>query len=134
MGYTTLVLRKTLKSGPASFSLTFINGDFTNNLWAYNTSIHESEESTELYIDLNPNLKVQDKLSNTYTDARYLSGRAVNDVKFVQIGDATILQGLQQSTNRSEWTLTIELEGPHSLQVRPELQGHTLTLFVVAQN
>jgi hypothetical protein len=124
-----------LKKGGVGLHVAYAH-TFTNNLIGHATRVR-TQPSIEIAFDLNPNLHVRNKSENSYLDARELADGELASLKVVQIDDDYINEKLARAldpiANRSDtWTLTIELEGTHSFQVRPEVQRGSLFLSVVS--
>lgn len=120
-----------LRKGRASLHIAYA-GTFTNNLGSYNTRVR-AQPSTEISLDLNPNLRAQNKSTNSYVDARELADGQIGSLEFVQIDDERIIQGLRDALDELNWTLTIELNGTHSFRARPKLENGSLFLYIVSK-
>jgi len=106
-------------------------GTFTNNVRSYNTRVR-TQPSIEISLDLNPNLRSQNKSTNSYVDARQLANGQIGRLEFVQIDDERIVLGLGGVLDdlSNDWTVTIELEGTHSFTARSKLENGSLFLYV----
>jgi hypothetical protein len=90
------------------------------------------QPSIELSLDLNRNLRSQNKSTNTYEDARALADGQIGRLEYVQIADERIVRGLGDALNDllNDWTVTIELAGKHTFSMRPRLEDGSLFLYV----
>ena len=107
---------------------------FTNNLRSHNTRFR-AQPSTEISLDLNPNLRSQNKSTNSYVDARELADGQIESLEFVQIDDERIVLGLSDVLEHlsNNWIVTIELDGTHSFTARPKLENGSLFLYIAPQ-
>jgi len=123
---------KVLRKGPASVHIAYA-GTFTNNLRSYNTRVR-TQPSIQISLDLSPNLKSQDKSSNSYVDARELADGQIARLEFVQINDERIVAELHDVLDNpsKDWTVTIELGRSHSFTARPKLENGSLFLYVAS--
>ena len=125
----------TLKKGGVNVHITY-NGDFSNNLYLYNTQICIKPEFT-IKLDFNPNLKTKNKTTNTYLDARELAEGKIKGLTLIQIDDNTILKQIDRILNMENsipdtWNLIIGLEGEYLFKVTPKFQRivSSYTLFL----
>jgi hypothetical protein len=117
---------KILKKGAVPIRIEF-GSDFTDNLSCKDAQVR-TEPCIELSLDLNANLRVQNRSTNTYSDASELVGGQLKSLKTVQITDEQIIRELTRELKRhpqtsdmpSEWNLIINLEGRHAFRVQPE--------------
>ena len=113
-------------------------GTFTNSLHGHRVRVR-TEPSTELALDLEPNLRTPNKSANSYRDARELADGRIADLTLVQLSDDYIIENLCRVLDvleymPREWGLVIELGGArHAFQVRPESTGRDLFLYVIPQ-
>ena len=123
---------RVLRKGPASVHIAYA-GTFTNNLRSYNTRIR-TQPSIEISLDLSPNLKSQDKSSNSYVDAKELADGQIARLEFVQIDDERIVAQLRDVLDNpsKDWMVTIELGRSHSFTARPKLENSSLFLYVAS--
>ena len=126
------VVWRILRKGPASLHIAYA-GTFTNNLRSHNTRFR-AQPSTEISLDLNPNLRSQNKSTNSYVDARELADGQIRSLEFVQIDDERIVRGLGDALDdlSNNWILTIELDGTHSFTARPKLENGSLFLYIAS--
>ncbi|MHB8867483.1 MAG: hypothetical protein ACYC6T_08250 [Thermoleophilia bacterium] len=108
---------------------------FTNNLMAHDVQVQVDSQAVELSLDLNPNLRVRNKATWPYIDARALADGDIARLSLVQLGDDHILRGLHRVLARSTpmpeaWALRVELEGSHRFEVSPEFKADLLWLNV----
>jgi hypothetical protein len=122
-----------LRKGPASIHIAYA-GTFTNNVRGHNTRVR-TQPSVEISLDLNPNLRSQNKSTNSYVDARELADGQIERLEFVQIDDELIVSHLGGFLDdlSKDWTVTIELEGTHSFTARPKLENDSLFLYVASK-
>lgn len=124
----------TVRKGSTSLHVSYGHGS-TNDLYGYNTQIR-SDPYFELRIDLTPNLRTQNKQTNTYMDARDLAGGEIARLTMLQIvGDDLILKAVDRSLRRlptppETWILTLCLYREWSYIVRPEVKHGSLFLYV----
>lgn len=114
---------KSLRKGSAGLHITYGKSE-TGNLCVENVRVRTAP-SLDLSFELNRNLRTRNRSTNSYQDARELADGAIADLKVVQITDNQVLERLSGLLARahdvpSVWTLTVELEGPHTFRVRPE--------------
>jgi hypothetical protein len=126
------VLWRILRTGPASLHIAYA-GTFTNNLRSHNTRFR-AQPATEISLDLNPNLRSQNKSTNSYVDARELADGQIRNLEFIQIDDERIVRGLGDALEdlSENWILTIELDGTHSFTARPKLENGSLFLYIAS--
>jgi hypothetical protein len=126
------VIWRILRKGPASLHIAYA-GTFTNNLRSHNTRFR-AEPSTEISLDLNPNLRSQNKSANSYVDARQLADGQIRSLEFIQIDDERVVRGLGDALEdlSNNWILTIELDGTYSFKARPKLENGSLFLYIAS--
>jgi hypothetical protein len=125
------VIWRILRKGPASLHIAYA-GTFTNNLRSHNTRFR-AQPSSEISLDLNPNLRSQNKSTNSYIDAKELADGQIGSLELVQIDDDRIVQGLGDALNDLNWKLTIELGGTHSFTDQPKLENGSLFLDITSK-
>ena len=128
---------RSLKRGGASLHIAY-GKTYTNNLSAFNARVR-THSGCELALDLNPNLRVRNRSSNTYCDARELADRGIAQLSRIGIDDDQIIDRLRQAPDSVKlmeriWKLTIELSGNHSFRVRPQLDAHNSLLLDVVHD
>ncbi len=97
----------------------------TNHLSARDVRVRTAP-SLEISLDLSHNLRVRNKRRSSYYDARDLADGKIERLKILEIHDKHVIEGLRWALKHvsplpPEWTLNVELEGPHTFNVRPEL-------------
>jgi hypothetical protein len=109
---------------------------FSNNVFGHNTRIR-AEPDFEIRIDLNPNLRVRNKDTGTFLDARDLADGRMSKLTLLQLDDARIINMALRCLKKKDvrpkiWRLTLELEQEWCFEVRPEIKrSHMLqSLFL----
>jgi len=107
---------------------------FSNNVSADNTRVR-TQQTLELRMDLNRNLRKRNKDTGMYLDARDLADGKMRQLSLVQIDDGLIIDSIRSCLgvdSPPEWLLTFELERDWRFVVRPEFQkSHALqSLFL----
>ncbi|KKM07877.1 hypothetical protein LCGC14_1729530 [marine sediment metagenome] len=130
----------TLRKGGNLLHLSY-GHTFTNNLYGHNLQLRTHPEF-EIKLDLSPNLRVRNKQSNCYYDARELSEGSITGLKCLQVDDRKSFKIIANALSRlpkipETWKLTLYLDCDWSFSVVPELKGpegaESLFLNVVDQ-
>lgn len=104
-------MKRTLRKTAARVSITYSNGNYSNNLTGTDFSLYESEGRICLSIDLSGNLRVRNKESNCYADARELAEEH-STLEAVQIDERQVIEGLSKANQRTpnpRWELQLLL-------------------------
>lgn len=125
-------IRKTL----AFVHVTYLDGDFANNLYGTNFTVEASDTVFVLSIDVTSNLKNHNKRLNCYQDAHDLIEKH-SLVKFIQINEPQIVKGLAYYYNKnpnSTWKLKLII-GSKILEykVNPQLSNEFLFYIINSQ-
>jgi len=113
---------------------------WTDHLYGHNVRVR-NDQDFQIAIDLNPNLRVQNKASDVYADAKDLADGSIASLNYIQLNDDYTLERLENQSLRLNpvpkvWTLVLELNGIHTFKVRPEYErkgaAQTLRLQVVS--
>jgi len=99
----------------------------TGNLFADDVRLRTSPR-IELILDLNNNLRIRSKDSNTFVDASEIAGGEIDNLKLVQLFDNYVLKKLMdiiQSMDEipDQWYLKINLNGEHKFLIEPKFIG-----------
>jgi hypothetical protein len=116
----------TLRKGGNPLHLSYAH-TFTNNLYGHNLQLRTHPEF-EIKLDLSPNLRVRNKQSSCYYDARELTDGAITELKLLQLDDRRALKIIASALHRlskkpETWKLTLHLDRDWSFSVKPELKG-----------
>lgn len=93
-------MERSLRKREASVSVTFSDGDYSNNLIGVGFRLEESESFMCLGVDLSGNLRVRDKESNQYEDAQILAEK-ISILRSVQIDEDQVVDRLVAACQRS---------------------------------
>ena len=110
--------------------------EFTNNLSATDMEFRTAPR-LEISMDLNSNLRVRNKQTNTYYDAQQLARGKIKHLRHIQLDGKKIIERLVKNVrlyglSTDIWGLRVLLSGEHYFDVRPEVRGvFDLLLHVV---
>lgn len=127
-------MKRSLRKTAASVSVTYSDGNFSNNLTGTEFELEQSEGVICLSINLAGNLGVKNKAANCYSDACELAEDHAS-LKSVQIDEGKIIDGLlnaNQKTPNARWELKLLLgeKGTFKYSVKPEISNSSVFLNV----
>jgi len=93
-------MKQSLRKSTSGISVTYSNGNYTNNLVGAEFELDESESRICLNINLDGNLRVRNKAVNCYDDACELA-ECHTILKAVQIDEEQIIKGLIKAHQRN---------------------------------
>jgi len=101
---------------------------WTDHLYGSNIRVR-TDDGFQISLDLNPNLRVKNKATDQYDDAKALANGDIAFLNYVELKDDYTLKGigtqlLRLSPIPKEWLLVLELNGTHTFKVRPEYERH----------
>lgn len=102
-------MKRSLRKTTTGISVTYSDGNFSNNLTGTEFELEESKDSLTLSINLAGNLHVRNKSANCYADACELVENH-SSLQSVQIDEERIIDGLiaaAQKTPNLPWRLTL---------------------------
>lgn len=128
------LMKRSLRKTDAHVSVQYTNGNYSNNLRGTEFELEGKEDCICLSINLESNLRVRNKSVNSYHDVNELA-RDHALLKWVQIDDEQVIDGLSAASNRSptaRWELTLRLgeKGTFTYPVKPRTVNHSLFLDV----
>jgi hypothetical protein len=106
-----VLMRRSLKKTVVGVSVTYSDGDFSNNLMGSNIELDELPDCLCVSIDLTRNLRVRNKQANCFYDASQLVERYAK-LSSIQIDDKQIFEGLAGASKRfpgARWELRLVL-------------------------
>lgn len=115
-------MRRSLKKTVAGVSVTYSDGDFSNNLMGSNVELEEICDRLCLSVDLARNIRVRNKQSSCFYDACQLIERHAK-LSSVQIDDERIREGLAAASKRfprARWEIKIGLGEKGTFNYRAE--------------
>lgn len=123
-----------LRKITASVSITYSNGNFSNNLTGTEFKLEASEKDICLNINLWGNLSVRNKSANCYSDACELAEDHAL-LESVQIEDSQVIDGLLNAKKNSPsacWKIKLLLgeQGTFDYPVKPKMLNGSLFLNV----
>lgn len=93
-------MKRSLRKGSAGVSITYSDGDYSNNLYGSGFTVETYENTICLGIDLSSNLRVQDKAGNCYDDICSLIEKH-SKLKWVQIDERQVIEGLASTYQKN---------------------------------
>ena len=127
-------MKHLLRKTTTSVSVTYSNGNYSNNLTGTDFELERSEFQICLSINLVGNLTVRNKAANCYYDACELAADSAL-LKAVQIDEDQVIDGLSaanRNTPNANWQLSLGLgeKGKFDYAVKPEMVNGSLFLNV----
>ena len=127
-------MKRSLRKTTAGVSVTYSDGNFSNNLTGTEFELEHSEADICLNINLEGNLSVRNKSANCYSDACELAEDHAS-LKAVQIDDSQVIDGLLNANEKApnaRWKLKLLLgeKGTFSYSVKPEMANGSVSLNV----
>lgn len=113
---------ETLRKTPVLLYLAYGHGH--TKLWADNVRVRPGPTFV-LRLDLNRNLRVRNKRTNSYVDAQALAQGEITRLLTLQLDDQMVLDGIGRKLETlggspQVWHLVLDLEGTHEFVVQPE--------------
>jgi hypothetical protein len=127
-------MKRSLRKTTAGVSVTYSDGNYSNNLMGTEFELEQSEAGICLSINLASNLAVRNKSANCYSDACELAEDHAS-LKSVQIDESQVIDGLlnaNQKTPNARWELKLLLgeKGTFRYSVKPEISNRSVFLNV----
>jgi hypothetical protein len=127
-------MKRSLRKTPAGVSVSYSDGNYSNDLTGTDFIVEESEGCICLSIDLSGNLRVRNKESNCYYDVCELAEQH-SSLKSVQIDENQVIDGLttvyRRSPNaRRELKLLLGEKGAFKYSVTPTESDGSIFLNV----
>ncbi len=127
-------MKHLLRKTATSVSITYSNGNYSNNLTGTDFELERSEFQICLRINMVGNLNVRNKAANCYDDACELAADSAL-LKSVQIDEDQVINGLSsaiRNTPNANWKLSLGLGEKDSVDysVKPEMVNGSLFLNV----
>lgn len=127
-------MKRSLKKTTASVSVTYSDGNYSNNLMGTEFELEQSGADICLCINLESNLSVRNKSANCYSDACELAEDQAS-LKSVQIDDSQVIGGIlsaNEKTPNAHWKLKLLLgnNGTLSYSIKPEMSNGSVFLNV----
>lgn len=120
-----------LKKSSIQISIEYSNGNYTSNLRARNSEFDKSNGINKLILDLEGNLRTNNKSTNSYYDAKELI-EDYKELKSVQIFDATIISNLRNLRDPSlDWLLEIRLGNKLKFNYPIEISGSSKSIDII---
>lgn len=104
-------MQRILRKTAVQVSVTYSDGNFSNNLNGTDFRLSESEKEILLSVDMSSNLRVRNKSSNCYADAVELAEDHTK-LDMFQIDDEQIVKGLvatKKNNSNASWFFQIDL-------------------------
>src|SRR5271157_239294 len=130
-------MKQCLRKTSAGVSVTYTDGNYSNNLVGSDFTLDASDESICVSVDLSCNLRVRDKDSNSYYDACELAEEH-SKLLSLEIDDLRITNGLgtaHQRHRKARWQLELRMgdKGIFRYWVRPIGRDENIIFRVTAQ-
>lgn len=127
-------MKRSLRKTTTGISVTYTGGNYSNNLRGTEFELEEAEGRVCLSINLESNLRVRNKSTNSYTDACELA-RDHSTLKWVQIDEDQVVDGLiaaSQRTPNARWELKLRLgeKGTFTYSIKPRKVNGSVFLDV----
>jgi len=127
-------MKRYLRKTTAGISVTYSDGNYSNNLMGTEFELEQSEAGICLSINLASNLAVRNRSTNCYSDACELAEDHAS-LKSVQIDEGQVIDGLviaNQKTPNARWQLKILLGdmGMFRYSVKPKISNRSVFLNV----
>lgn len=127
-------MKRSLRKTTASVSVTYFDGNYSNNLTGTEFELEQLEAVICLSVNLESNLSVRNKSVNCYSDACELVKDHAS-LKSVQIDDSQVIGGLRdadEKTPNAHWKLKLLFgdKGTFNYSVKPEMSNGSLFLNV----
>lgn len=127
-------MKRLLRKTAASVSVTYSDGNYSNNLAGTEFELEQSEAGICLNINLEGNLSVRNKFASCYSDACELAEDHAS-LKSVQIDDSQVVDGLlsaNQKTPNARWKLKLLLgnKGVLNYSAKPEMSNGSVFLNI----
>ena len=102
---------RSIRKSTTHLGLTYSNGNYTNNLFCKNIEIDTTTKTNKVILNLEGNLRVQNKEVNSYADAKELIEEH-RDLSLIQISEDQVTQALIAAEKKNPsypWQLEITL-------------------------
>ena len=129
-------MRKFIQKGVSGISVVYKSGDYSNNLMGENFEIENDGNLIRFIIDLSRNLRMRDKASNSYLDARTLFENS-EDLKSIQIDEEKIITELHVAHKKvpaPEWEIRLVFERKEKIYKATPQARNNSAVFVIAEN
>lgn len=125
---------KTLSKSSRNFYISYVNGNFTDNLFGKNFQIEDSNNVINFIIDISGNFHVKNKHENSYYDIQEFSEDR-NDLKTVEIDGQNIYENtVKELSNKSDYELNLTFKfnenDKHTYPVDIEISNGDLKFIV----
>jgi len=126
-------MKRSIRKTAAFIHVSYLDGDYSNNLSGSNFTVETSEAMICLSIDLTSNSNDHNKTLNCHQDVHDLIDKH-NKLKFVQIDESQIIKGLlavKEKYLNTVWQLKLII-GPKFLEyeIKPNLLNGSLLLNI----
>lgn len=128
-------MKRSVRKKTSGVSVTYKNGNFSNNLIGNNFELDLRENIIEFHLSLEPNLRVRNKESNCFFDAKEL----IEDftlLKELQIDEEKIYEEVSSKLKSNPdlpWKLTLHFgsDGSYSHETKPEVDKPSVWFSII---
>lgn len=126
--------KQPISTEPSLLNVTYLNEDYTNNLWGDYLVIEKTESGFTLSMDMGRNQEAEPN-TNTSNDVIELLGN-VDNIDFIQVSEESAVERIRRAMSEAperKWALELRFlnGGTHSLPIGPDVDDSCVFLRVL---